>query len=109
MPVSVCPSAVVAAPAEVVWSLLMRPETYDLWADAHIERVTPEGPAVPGQVISASSPAFGKRWDVRLEIGQINAEKRQIDVTTTLPLGIQVHNHITCAPLDERSCRLQFG
>jgi ligand-binding SRPBCC domain-containing protein len=109
MPVNVCPSTVVAAPVEMVWSLLMRPETYDLWWDAHTVRITPEGPATPGQVITAWSSALGKRWDVRLEIGQINAEKRQIDLTTTLPLGIQVHNHITCAALDARSCRLQFG
>ena len=109
MPVSVCPSAVVAAPAEVVWSMLMRPETYDLWWDAHTERITSEGPATPGQVVTAWTSALGKRWDVRLEIEQIEADKRQIDITTTLPLGIQVHNHISCAPLDASSSRLQFG
>lgn len=109
MPVSVCPSAVVAAPAEVVWSLLMQPETYDLWPDAHIERVTPEGSATSGQVVTAWTSALGKRWNVRLEIEQVDAGKHQIDVTTTLPLGIQAHNHLSCAPLDERSCRLQFG
>lgn len=109
MPVSVCPSAIVAAPAEVVWSLLMRPETYDLWWDAHTERITPEGPAAPGQVVTAWASGFGKRWAVRAEIGQIDAGKHQIDVTTTLPLGIQVHNHISCAPLDASSSRLQFG
>lgn len=109
MPVSVCPAAIVAAPAEVVWSLLMRPETYDLWWDAHTERITPEGPATPGQVITAWASGLGKRWEVRAEIGQIDAEKRQIDITTTLPLGVQAHNHLSCAPLDASSSRLQFG
>ena len=109
MPVSVCPAAIVAAPAEVVWSLLMRPEAYDLWWDAHTERITPEGPATPGQLITAWTSALGKRWDVRLEIVEIDTEKRQIDITTTLPLGVQAHNHLSCAPLDASSSRLQFG
>ena len=62
----------------------MRPETYDLWWDAHTERITPEGPATPGQVITAWASGLGKRWEVRAEIGQIDVEKHQIDVTTPL-------------------------
>ena len=109
MPVSVCPAAIVAAPVEVVWSLLMRPETYDQWWDAHTTRIMPEGPATPGQVLSAWTMALGKRWEVSLEIQEVQAEKHRMVLDTTLPLGIRVHNQISCAPLDERSCRLQFG
>ena len=109
MPVNVCPAAVVAAPAEVVWSLLMRTDTYDLWWDAHTTRITPEGPATPGQVITAWAAGLGRRWDVYTEIEEIDTEKRQIAFTTMLPLGIQAHNRLSCAALDERSCRLQFG
>jgi hypothetical protein len=109
MPVSVCPAAIVAAPAEVVWSLLMRPDTYDLWWDAHTERITPEGPSTPGQVITAYALGLGKRWEIQTEIELVDAEKRQIAFTTTLPLGIQGHNHLSCTALDASSCRLQFG
>ena len=109
MPVSVCPAATVAAPVETVWALLMQPETYDLWWDAHTERIVPEGPAAPGQVLSAWTSGFGKRWEVQAKIEEIDARKHQIAFTTTLPLGVQGHNHISCVSLDERSCRLQFG
>jgi len=109
MPVNVCPASVVAAPVEVVWELLMQPETYDQWSDAHVTRIVPEGPATPGQVLSAWTIAFGKRWDVSLEIKEVWAEKHEIVLDTGLPLGVRGLNHISCAAIDERSCRLQFG
>ena len=109
MPVSVCPSANVAASAEEVWGLLMQPETYDQWWDFHAEAVVPAGPATPGQVVSGWSRALGRKWPVSLAIEAMDAQKRQMLLRTTLPLGIVVQNQITCAPLDATSCRLQFG
>ncbi len=109
MPMSVCPAAIVAAPLEEVWALLVQPETYDLWWDAHTERIVPEGPATPGQVVYAWASGLGKRWEVQAKIEEIDTRKHQIAFTTTLPLGVQAHNRLNCAALDERSCRLQFG
>ncbi len=109
MSVSVCPAATVAAPVEQVWALLMQPETYDQWWDIHIERVTLPGPAAPGQVVSGWSKALGRRWPVSMAIESMNAEKHQMLLKTTLPLGIVVHNQISCARVDAASCRVQFG
>jgi hypothetical protein len=109
MPISVCPAAIVAAPVEDVWELLAQPARYEDWADAHIERVAPEGPAVEGQKIYAWSRAFGKRWSVRFVIKKIDTAKHQIQFDTFLPLGIVAHNTITCIPIDAASCRVQYG
>jgi uncharacterized protein YndB with AHSA1/START domain len=109
MPVSVCPAAIVAAPVEDVWELLAQPATYEEWADAHIERVVPEGPAVEGQEIHAWSRGFGKRWHVHFVIKKIDHTKHQIQFDTFLPLGIVAHNTITCTLIDAASCRVQYG
>ncbi len=39
----------------------------------------------------------------------VDEAKHQLGFRTTLPLGIEVQNHIACAPLDATSCRVQFG
>jgi hypothetical protein len=109
MSVSVCPAAVVAAPVEEVWALLMQPETYEQWWDIHTERVTPPGPATPGQTVFGWSKALGRKWPVSMTIESLNAERHQMLLHTRLPLGIGVHNQISCAKVDEHACRVQFG
>jgi hypothetical protein len=109
MTVSVCPAALVAAPVETVWAVLMEPERYDDWWDAHIERVTPPGPAAPGQVLTAWSQALGKKWGVSLVIEMVDPERHQLRFRSALPLGIGGLNLLSCAPVDASSCRVQFG
>lgn len=109
MTVSVCPAAIVAAPVETVWALLMQPEHYDEWWDAHTERVTPPGPAAPGQVITAWSKALGKKWDVSLTIEMVDVERHALRFRSAFPFGIRIVNQISCAPVDASSCRVQFG
>jgi Polyketide cyclase / dehydrase and lipid transport len=109
MPVSVCPAAVVAAPVEEVWALLMQPERYEQWWDIHTERVMPPGPATPSQVVAGWSKALGRKWPVSMMIESMDAEKHRMLLKTTLPLGIVVHNQVICARVDAASCRVQFG
>jgi len=45
MGLSVCPSAIVAAPVETVWSLLDPLSQLDKWADGEVISIEPEGPA----------------------------------------------------------------
>ncbi len=109
MPVSVCPAAVVAAPLEEVWALLMQPERYGEWWDIHTERVTPPGPAAPGQVVTGWSKALGRKWNVGITIESMDVQRHRMLLKTTLPLGIVVHNQIICAQVDATSCHIQFG
>ena len=109
MVVSVCPVDIVAAPVDDVWELLTRTSMYDTWWDAHLERSVPEGPATPGQMVYATTKAFGKQWDVAFVIEMVNPGKHQIKLDATLPFGIIDHATITSTPIDPVSCRLQFG
>lgn len=109
MAVSVCPIAVVNAPVEIAWRLLDDPSIYALWWDAQTLSIDPQGPARAGQTIRAQSRALGMMWDVNLDVNQVDAERRQLDLTTRLPFGITVLNHITVVPVDAHSSRISFG
>ncbi len=109
MPISVCPAALVAAPLERVWSLLTTPAQYGRWADVRIECVEPEGPARPGQIIHASTPALGRRWPVTLVLEDVDEKRYAIQVRTSLLLGVTGHNRITCIPVNASTTRVQFG
>jgi uncharacterized protein YndB with AHSA1/START domain len=109
MPISVCPAAVVAAPVEKVWEVLMQPSSYDKWLDMHTILIEPEGPAVAGQTIHAWTRAFGKKWDVSPSITLVNAEKHQIGFDVKLPLGVMEQTTMTCTPIDATSCQVRFG
>jgi ligand-binding SRPBCC domain-containing protein len=69
----------------------------------------PAGPATAGQRISARTRALGKDWHVRITVTGIDPDKRALDLTTQLPFGITVHNHIGCVALDDKRCRVSFG
>src|SRR5947208_870511 len=107
--ITICPSAVVAAPVESVWELLTEPTLIGEWSDMRTERIVPEGKAAPGQVLYGTTCGLGKTWDVTITVEKINPEKHQVQILATLPLGVVNHATITCTPIDAASCRVQYG
>ncbi len=109
MSLSVCPIAVVQATAEAVWDILSDPTTYTDWSDAIVDRVVPEGRVQPGQRVEAHARELGVSRPVLIEVRDVDPTKQTLDLTTSLPLGITVRNHITVTPLDGDSCQVSFG
>ncbi len=109
MAITACPATTVAASVEVVWELMANPTLYDLWWDARAERIEPAGPATPGQVVYATTRAFGRTWDVTLRVKVVNPEKHRVQIDAALPLGTINHATITTTPIDSVSSRLDFG
>jgi len=109
MSVSVCPIAIINAPVNKVWSFLSEPANYALWWNAETRLIVPEGHATPGQKIYAQTSELGRKWDVNIIVETVDDVSCQTDLTTALPFGITVHNHITCLSLDEENCRVAFG
>lgn len=106
---TICPSANVAAPVDAVWELLSEPTLYDLWWNAHMGRVVPEGRAVPGQTLYATVSRFGMTREQTFSVEAVHPEQHQIQLLVALPFGIVNHAAITCAPIDAASSRVQFG
>ena len=46
---------------------------------------------------------------MQVTVVSIDPDKRALDLTTQLPFGITVHNHIVCGRLDNKHCRVSFG
>src|SRR4051812_1980556 len=101
MSLSVCPAARVEAPVERVWALLADPAQYDSWWDARVVRVEPAGVAQAGQLIRGRTRAFGREWPVSLRVVAVDPARHQLDLATTLPLGVTMRNHIACSQIDE--------
>jgi hypothetical protein len=104
-----CPIATVNAPLDKVWGLLSDPSRFALWWDAETRSVTPTGPAIAGQKILAQTRAFGRAWDVHIQVIEVDASRHMLQLTTSLPLGITVYNHINCNSLNEVCSRVSFG
>jgi hypothetical protein len=109
MSFTTCPVATVNAPADQVWNLLDTPANFARWWDADTCAIIPEGPAQPGQRIIAETSEFGRDWKLSLQVERVDEANRQLDLTTSLPFGITLHNHFTCSPVGEAQCLVSFG
>ena len=109
MSLSVCPIATVRAPSEAVWSLLDDPRRYDIWWEAHTDSVSPPGPAQASQEVRAHAGAFGLNGQIRIRVESMEAGLKELNLTTSLPFGIFMHNHLKVIPLSENTCRVSFG
>ena len=109
MAITACPATTVAAPVEFVWELLSDLRLYDLWWDARMPRIVPEGPATPGPMAYATTSGLGRTWDISFKVNVVDPVKRRVQIDAALLLGIVNHATITCTPIDDETCRLEFG
>jgi ligand-binding SRPBCC domain-containing protein len=95
--------------------LLSEPSSYAVWWDTGFRfTMEPNGAAQRGQQITAASRALGLTWLVHITVNAVDAARRAIDLTTRLPFGITVHNHITVnlvdgTPPGGAASRVSFG
>ena len=108
MTISVCPAEVVAAPAEVVWSLLADPTRFDLWWDARTKTAEPPGPLAPGQHIEARAKGILPAR-VRCDVTEVDATARRIQMIVHLPFGVIDHFTVTVAARGDDHALVRFG
>src|SRR5512142_2614265 len=108
MSITFCPAAVVAAPVECVWELLLEPILRDEGRDARSRRVVPEGKASPGQVLYLKTFPLVRQWDATLRIERVDPEKHQIHWLLN-GFGVINDQTTTCTAVDAVTCRVQYG
>jgi hypothetical protein len=106
---SSCPFDVVDAPAAVVWSLLTDPQSWGEFFNVRIVGVEPAGLAVAGQVVRATAGPRILRARITFRFLEIDAVSHRLLIEVKFPLGIQVMEDMTCTPLSEASCRVNYG
>ncbi|HEY8656080.1 MAG TPA: SRPBCC family protein [Candidatus Limnocylindria bacterium] len=103
-----CPTTTIAAPIEIVWSLLVTPAEYDTWVDARVERIVPPGSACPGQEVDLRGRAAGRRWTMRIMVEDADAGSGIFAFRAELPLGVRLKERISCVKVGGET-RVQFG
>jgi hypothetical protein len=103
-----CPTAIVHAPVEVVWSLLMDPAGWGHVFDLRIDSLDPPGPAVAGQeIVGASGPRLF-RLKLAFRVVETDLARHRLVMDIRLPFGIAVREDLHCTPLDRDHCRVDY-
>jgi hypothetical protein len=98
----------VDAPVDTVWALLTDPAGWSSFYDLRVTRVEPPGPARVGQRVFGES---GPRWlhlVVTLTYTAIDVSERSLRLEIQMPLGITVREELSCSPISDRQCRVNY-
>lgn len=104
-----CPTAIVNAPVELVWSLLTHPQGWGDFYNLRILSVNPAGPAVVGQTISAEPGPRFIHLKICIRFTQIDPTNYRLVFDAFFPFGISVHEDLTCVPLNPDQCRVNYN
>ncbi len=105
---SACPTDIVEAPIEVVWTLLTNFSGWGDFYDVRVKRVEPPGRAVVGQRMLGESGPRLLHLRVSFEFTRIDEPRRQLEIDIRLPLGIKVHESLDCVRIDDTRCRVNY-
>lgn len=106
---TVCPAAVVDAPADRVWELVSRPDGLALWVDANLQSATPTGPARPRQRMTFTARAMGRGFPIIMTVSEADPERYRLGLAIDLPFGVRNDEVITITTTSPRSCVVRFG
>jgi hypothetical protein len=104
-----CPTGVVNAPVEIVWTLLTHPEG---WGDFYSVRITaadPAGPAVVGQTVFAESGPEFLHLKLQFRFTEIDALNYKLGFDVRFPFGVTVREDLSCVPLGQQRCRVNYN
>ena len=107
-----CPTAVVNAPTDLVWTLLTQPAGWGDVFDVRITAVDPPCSAAAGQKITGetSPKLFSELIPLKLafRVIEVDAERFRLVIDVRLPFGIGVHEDLRCTALDGSHCRVDY-
>ena len=104
-----CPTAIVEAPIEVVWDLLLNTADWGKFYDVKVLSVDPPGQAKSGQrLIGNPGPRF---LPLRLvfDFTEVDTMSHRLRLDGRLPLGIRVREDLRVLPISARRCRVNYN
>jgi Polyketide cyclase / dehydrase and lipid transport len=103
-----CPTALVNAPVELVWSLLMAPGGWGNVFDIRVLTVDPPGRAVVGQLVHGETGPRILHLRLTFRMVEIDPQHHGLWLDVDLPFGIAVRENIRCTSLDGSHCRVDY-
>jgi hypothetical protein len=99
-----CPTDVIQAPAEKVWSLLTVPEEVAGWTKTRLL----SGPGRPME--AGDQIVYGVKLGMKVVFKVLSMEvPNELAIDVDMPLGVVNHEVIHVTPLGDASCRVSFG
>ena len=104
-----CPTAIVEAPIEMVWDLLLNTAEWGKFYDVRVLSVDPPGPATAGQrLIGNPGPSFSPLRLV-FDFTEVDALHHILSFDGRLPFGIKVREKMMITPIDSARCRVNYN
>jgi hypothetical protein len=104
-----CPTAVVNAPIEVVWGLLMNTARWGEFYDLKVLSVEPPGPAARGQrLIGNPGPSF-LPMRITFNFTEVDPVNHRLGIDGRLPFGIKVREDMNLIRVDDARCRVNYN
>src|SRR3974377_1947369 len=100
MTYSSCPTDLVTAPGNVVWSLLTVPRGGEKAFVVRIVEIRPGGPAAVAQTVYAESGPSFLRLKVEIQFFKIDSAHYALDLNVRLPFQLMVYESLSCVPLN---------
>jgi len=104
-----CPTGIVNAPVELVWTLLTHPEGWGDFYNVRITAADPAGPAIVGQTVYAEAGPQFLHLKLQFRFTQIDALNYKLGLDARFPFGVTVHEDLTCVPLGQKQCRVNYN
>jgi len=108
MPYVSCPTAVINAPVDVVWALLMEPAAWGGVFNVRVGSIDPPGRAIVGQKICGETGLRILHLKLTFRMIEIDPYQHRLCLDVHLPFGITVHEDLSCTPLDVGHCRVAY-
>ena len=69
----------------------------------------PPGPAHSGQVIRFAGRALGRKWTFKIDVRDLDPQRRWIDLVAHFPFGIDLDEHLTLTEADDGGTLVRFN
>jgi len=103
-----CPTSIVNAPVELVWTLLTHPEEWGDFYNVRIISANPAGPAIVGQTVYAEAGPRFLHLKLQFRFVEIDALNYKLGFDARFPFGITVREDLSCVPLGLNQCRVNY-
>jgi hypothetical protein len=104
-----CPTAVVNAPIEVVWGLLMNTAGWGQFYDVKVLSVEPPGPAAPGQRLIGNPGPRLLPFRITFDFTVVDPVNHRLGIDGRIPFGIKVREDMNLIRVDDVRCRVNYN
>jgi polyketide cyclase/dehydrase/lipid transport protein len=104
-----CPTAIVNAPIDVVWGLLMNTGGWGQFYDLRVMSVEPPGPAAPGQRLIGVPGRGLLPFRITFDFTEVDPVRHRLGFDGRIPFGIMVREDMKLMEIDDARCRVNYN